>query len=251
MDTSIRDIDKKKFKKYAFRYSKERGETAARIRIPGGHIEYENLERIAKIAEKYGNGTIHVSLRQGVEVPGIPLEKMEDVKAELQPIIDSMNINQDNPGEGYSASGTRNVMACIGKRVCPFGCYDTTALAQRIEKAIFPHDLHVKVAMTGCSNDCAKVRMHDFGIIGMTEPQYNKGRCVNCGACVKWCQKRSVGALEVVNGKIKRDPKKCVGCGVCVAYCPTRAWSRSKEHYFRLTLLGRTGKRTLVSRRTT
>ncbi|MBQ6621394.1 MAG: sulfite reductase subunit C [Mogibacterium sp.] len=242
MDPKTRDINKKKFKKYAFRYSKVRGETASRIRVPGGHISVENMERVLGIAEKYGNGTIHLSIRQGIEVPGISLQDLEAVKAELQPIIESMNINQDNPGEGYSASGTRNVMACIGKRVCPFGCYDTTALAQRIEKEIFPHDLHVKVALTGCSNDCGKVRMHDFGIIGQTEPQYNKDRCVTCGACVKWCEKRSVGALSLVNDKVVRDPKKCIGCGVCVVYCPTRAWTRSKEHYFRLTLLGRTGK---------
>ena len=242
MDPKTRDINKKQFKKYAFRYSKERGETASRIRVPGGHITAENLERVAKIAEKYGNGTIHLSIRQGIEVPGISLQDLDAVKEDLQPIIDDMDINQENRGEGYSASGTRNVMACIGKRVCPFGCYDTTALAQRIEKAIFPHDLHVKVALTGCSNDCGKVRMHDFGIIGMTEPQYNKDRCVSCGACVKWCEKRSVGALSLVNEKVVRDPAKCVGCGVCVAYCPTRAWTRSKEHHLRLTLLGRTGK---------
>lgn len=242
MDTNVRDVNKKKFKKYAFRYSKNRGKIGSRVRVPGGHIRAEDMEKIIAIAEKYGNGTIHLTIRQGVEIPDIAIEDMEKVKAELQPIIESMNINQDNPGEGYSASGTRNIMACIGKRQCPFGNYDTTALAQRIENEIFPHDLHVKVALTGCSNDCCKVRMHDFGIIGMTEPQYNKDRCVSCGACVKWCQKRSVGALELVNGKVVRDTKKCVGCGVCVAYCPTRAWSRSKDEYFRLTLLGRTGK---------
>ena len=28
-----------------------------------------------------------------------------------------------------------------------------------------------------------------------------------------------------------------------LTYCPTRAWTRSEEHYFRLVLLGRTGKR--------
>ena len=30
-----------------------------------------------------------------------------------------------------------------------------------------------KIALTGCANDCIKARMHDFGIIGMTEPQYD------------------------------------------------------------------------------
>jgi anaerobic sulfite reductase subunit C len=76
----------------------------------------------------------------------------------------------------------------------------------------------------------------------MTEPQYDPDRCVGCEQCVKYCNKRSVGALKVVNGKIERDTNLCIGCGVCVTYCPTRAWTRSKEHYFRLVILGRTGK---------
>ena len=60
---------------------------------------------------------------------------------------------------------------------------------------------------------------------------------------MKYCSRRSVGALSVVNGKIVRDTNKCIGCGVCVNYCPTRAWTRSEEHYFRLELMGRTGKK--------
>ena len=69
-------------------------------------------------------------------------------------------------------------------------------IAFKIEKAVFPNDLHVKVALTGCPNDCAKVRMHDFGIMGMTKPEYRQDRCVSCGACVKACEKKSVGAPE-------------------------------------------------------
>jgi anaerobic sulfite reductase subunit C len=85
--------------------------------------------------------------------------------------------------------------------------------------------------------------MHDFGIIGMTEPQYEKERCVNCQACVKACQKKSVDALSVENYRIVRNTEKCVGCGECVINCPTRAWTRSPETYYRLVIMGRTGKR--------
>ena len=84
--------------------------------------------------------------------------------------------------------------------------------------------------------------MDDIGVIGMTEPQYDPDRCIGCEQCVKWCKKRSVGALSMLNGKVKRDEDLCIGCGVCVHYCPTRAWTRSKEHYFRVVLMGRTGK---------
>ena len=181
--------------------------------------------------------------RQGIEIPGIKLEDVDKVNAEVQEVIDALRINQPEKGKGYPSSGTRNVIACPGARLCPFGCYDTTAFAQKMENNIYPNDRHVKIAFTGCSNDCGKVRMADFGIIGMTEPQYNKDRCVACGACVDYCKRRSVGALQLVNGKVVRDTDKCIGCGVCVVYCPTRAWTRSREHYFRVVLLGRTGKK--------
>lgn len=237
------DINVGKLKKNAFRYSKVRGETASRIRIPGGVIDGDSLSKVVEIAEKYGKGVINITNRQGFEIPGIKLEDMDKVNAEVQPIIDALHINQNEPGTGYPSAGTRNIQACPGARLCPFGCYDTTAFAQRMEKHIFPNDRHVKIAFTGCSNDCAKTRFADFGFIGMTEPQYDPDRCVGCGQCVDFCRRRSVEALSLVKGKVVRDPKKCIGCGVCVVYCPTRAWTRSKEHYFRVVLLGRTGKR--------
>jgi sulfite reductase, subunit C len=237
------DINVKKLKKNAFRVSKVRGETASRIRMPGGYIDAESMKRISEIADKYGNGSIFITNRQGVEIPGIKITDMDAVNKEIQLIIDHEGTNQEKRDTGYAASGTRNVVACPGKRLCPYGNYDTTEFARKMEKQIFPNNLHFKVAFTGCSNDCAKVRMNDFGIMGMTEPQYNPDRCVTCEACVKGCKQKSVEALRVVNGKIERNTEKCIGCGVCITVCPTRAWTRSKEKYYRLVLLGRTGKK--------
>lgn len=238
-----RDINTKQMKRNAFRYSKVRGETASRIRVPGGVINAKSMAKIAAVAEEYGNGTIFMTNRQGIEIPGIKMEDMDAVNRAIQEIIDDSGVNQEERDKGYPASGTRNVVACPGARLCPFGCYDTTELARKMDKMIFPNHLHVKIAFTGCSNDCGKVRMDDFGIMGMTEPQYNKDRCVSCEQCIKYCKIRSVGALSLVNGKVVRDENKCIGCGVCVVYCPTRAWTRSKDHYFRVVLLGRTGKK--------
>ena len=237
------DINVKKLKKNAFRVSKVRGETASRVRMPGGYIDAESMKRISEIADKYGNGSIFITNRQGVEIPGIKITDMDAVNKEIQLIIDHEGTNQEKRDTGYAASGTRNVVACPGKRLCPYGNYDTTEFARKMEKQIFPNNLHFKVAFTGCSNDCAKVRMNDFGIMGMTEPQYNPDRCVTCEACVKGCKQKSVEALKVVNGKIERNTEKCIGCGVCITVCPTRAWTRSKEKYYRLVLLGRTGKK--------
>lgn len=237
------DVNTKKLKKNAFRVTKERGLTASRVRVPGGHLDAKYLSMIQEIAETYGDGSVHMTVRQGFEIPGIRYEDMDKVNELLQPIIEGLKINQPQPGKGYSSSGTRNISACVGNKVCPYACYDTSGFAFKIEKAIFPDDLHVKVALTGCPNDCAKVRMHDFGIMGMTEPQYRAERCVSCGACEKACKRKSVGALSMVNYRIQRNHEKCIGCGECVIQCPTRAWVRSEKKYYCLTLLGRTGKK--------
>lgn len=243
MDTNTMDINTKKLKKNAFRVTKERGMTASRVRVPGGLLKAEYLGLIQEIADKYGNGTVHLTTRQGFEIPGIDMEDISEVNIMLQPIIEGLEINQEVPGKGYTAAGTRNVSACIGNKVCPFGNYNTTNFAKKIEKAIFPNDLHFKIALTGCPNDCIKARMHDFGIIGMTEPQFDSSRCVSCGACIKACTKKSTGALHGENYRPVRDHSKCIGCGQCVISCPTGAWSRSKEKYYRLAIMGRTGKK--------
>ncbi len=237
------DVNTKKLKKNAFRVSKERGIGASRIRVPGGYLPAEVLGMVQEISQKYGNGVIHLTTRQGFEIEGIHYEDMDEINLMLQPIIENLGINQEHPGTGYPASGTRNVSACIGSNVCPFANYNTAELAKKIDKAIFPNDIHVKVALTGCSNDCAKARMHDFGIIGMTMPQYDPTRCVSCEACIKGCKSLSVNALNMENYKIVRDTNKCIGCGVCVTKCPTRAWTRSKKKYYKLSIMGRTGKK--------
>lgn len=236
------DINTKKLKKNAYRVTKVRGMTASRVRIPGGLVTAEILGKIQEIAQTYGNGQVHITTRQGFEILGIPFRDIDKVNALLQPIIEKLEINQAVPGTGYTAAGTRNVMACIGNKVCPFGNFNTTEMAKRIEKEVFPNDLHFKIAITGCANDCAKTRLHDFGIIGMTMPQYDPSRCVSCGACVRGCLRSSVGCLSAKNFRVKRNAEKCIGCGVCVNACPTGAWTRSKKKYYKLTLLGRTGK---------
>ncbi|WAW14505.1 sulfite reductase subunit C [Peptostreptococcus equinus] len=239
----IRDLNTKKTMKNAFRITKEKYMTSLRVRVPGGLIDPDSMMAISKIATEYGDGQIHITTRQGFEILGIPMEKMDEVNKLAQPLIDNLNINQAERGTGYDAAGTRNVTACIGNKVCPKAQYNTTAFAKRIEDNIFPNDQHVKVALTGCPNDCIKARMHDFGIIGMCLPEYDMDRCVACNACVKKCKKISADALKMENNKIVRDQKKCIGCGECVLNCPMSAWTRSPKKYYKLMIMGRTGKK--------
>ena len=88
------DINVKDLKKNAFRYSKVRGETASRIRITGGKINAKVMRQVAEIAEEYGDGTIFITNRQGIELLGIPMEKMDEVNQKLQP-----NGQSSSPGQ--------------------------------------------------------------------------------------------------------------------------------------------------------
>ena len=130
MNRNSMDTNTAKLKKYAFRVTKERGLTASRVRVPGGHLEANYLGVLQRIAENYGNGTVHITSRQGFEIPGIPFDKMDKVNAELQSIIEGLEINQEMENEGYPAAGTRNITTCIGNRVCPYAYNDTLSCVQ-------------------------------------------------------------------------------------------------------------------------
>ena len=240
------DVNTKSLIKNAYRVTRKRGLTALRIRVPGGHLPAKHLATIQHIADRYGNGTVHMTTRQGFEIPDIPMAEIDAVNREAAPILrdleQAIGVTVDDPEKGYPAAGTRNVCACIGNRVCQFANTDTTALAQKIESLIYPNHYHVKIAVSGCPNDCIKSRMQDLGILSLVHPVQHIDRCVGCLACVNACQSRSTGALSFVNYQVKRDPGRCIGCGECILSCPTLAWRRG-ENFYRLLVMGRTGRK--------
>lgn len=143
------DINTKKLKKNAFRITKERGLSASRVRVPGGFLKAEHLLHLHKIADEYGNGTLHLTTRQGFEIPGIPFKDIPKVNELLQPLLDGLDINHDKPNQGYPSAGTRNISACIGNRVCPFANVETSGLAKRIEKEVSLMIFTLKLRLQG------------------------------------------------------------------------------------------------------
>lgn len=241
------DMNINKLKLNCFRQSKVPGEFMLQMRVPGGLVKAKYLSTIQYIAETWGNGTFHLGMRQTLNAPGIKYESITEVNKYLEEYIKDIevemcNVNMDVTEVGYPTIGARNIMACIGNSHCIKANINTFELAKKIEKEIFPSHYHIKIAIAGCPNDCAKGHFNDFGILGVTKPIYLKDRCIGCGRCVKVCEHAATRVLKLVNNKIEKDSCCCVGCGECVEACPASAWVRPTKKLYRVLIGGRTGK---------
>jgi len=144
---------------------------SARVVTVGGRISSEQMRALAAIAEKYGTGTVTLTTRLSVEIPGIPFGKLDELEAAVRT-------------SGLSVGGTgprvRPVVACKGT-TCPCGLIDTFALAEAIHRRFYEgwRDVTLpgkfKIAVGGCPNNCVKPDLNDLGIVGKILPDGKRG----------------------------------------------------------------------------
>ena len=208
------DIDYASLKKGGFMRQKQKGYFSLRLQVVGGNLTAENIKTVSEVAEKYGKGYVHMTSRQGIEIPFIKFDDIEEVKAELA---------KGGVKPGVCGPRVRTVTACQGSEVCPSGCIDTYALAKELDEHYFGRELphKFKFGVTGCQNNCLKAEENDLGIKGGMVVTCNQDACIKCGVCVKACRE---GAISLTDDGIVLDAAKCNNCGRCVKACPTDAW---------------------------
>lgn len=142
-------------------------EYMVRVRVPFGGLSPAQLRTLAEIVREHGNGTAHVTTRQNVQLHWLKLEKMTDILWTLQ------NAGMTTLQTG--GNSVRTVAACPLAGVCPKEAFDVTPYAQALDdhylgnREVMALPRKVKMAFSGCAQDCAYAAIQDFGAIAQVQ----------------------------------------------------------------------------------
>lgn len=142
-------------------------------RIPGGEITPDKLIVLGEVAKQYDLYT-KITGGQRVDLFGATL-------SELPEIWEKLIAAGFETGHAYGKS-LRTVKSCVGSTWCRYGVQDSVGMAILLENRYkglrAPHK--VKMAVSGCTRECAEAQSKDFGVIA-TENGWNLYVCGNGG----------------------------------------------------------------------
>ena len=127
--------------------------------VPVGRITVERMHGLADIADRFGSGTIRLTVWQNLLISDIPDERMPEALAAIEAL-----------GLGHAAGPLRTgLVACTGNAGCKFAASNTKGhaamlvdwLEQRVEV-----DEPINIHLTGCHNSCAQHYIADIGLLG-------------------------------------------------------------------------------------
>ena len=130
-----------------------------RVKLVAGHITVEQLRGLADVVERYGNGAIHLTTRQGIEVHDLH-------RAQAEQVIDDLAACELR--YGGTGNRVRTIIACPGTR-CKHGLIDTQKIARLLDERLRDYEglaSKFKVAISGCPNGCTSPQATCIGIMG-------------------------------------------------------------------------------------
>lgn len=210
------EVDYGALKKGGFMRQVTKNRFSLRLRVAGGYLKSEHLKKVYEISEQYGQGYVHLTSRQSVEIPYIRLEDVEIVKQELATV---------GLQPGACGPRVRTVTACQGSTICTSGLIETTKLAQEFDELYCGRELpgKFKLGITGCRNNCLKAEENDLGVKGGVQPEWVQEKCSFCGLCQAVCPTKAI-AVNRADKELLFNESECIYCGKCIKSCSTDAW---------------------------
>jgi ferredoxin-nitrite reductase len=144
---------------------KQAGYSYLGVMLPVGRITAEQMRGIAEIAERFGSGTIRLTVWQNFLISDVADKDIGVCIGALQAL-----------GLGVEASAIRRgLVACTGNAGCKFSASNTKGHALKLAdylEARVPVDLPVNIHLTGCHHSCAQ---HYVGDIGLLAAKVDRG----------------------------------------------------------------------------
>ncbi len=145
----------------------QQGVHMMRIRIPGGVASTEQLDRVADLAERCADGTVHLTTRTNVELHGVPTTKLLEVMESLHEV--------GLTTRAACGHTIRNVLGCPAAGICSEEVLDTRPWVRETHDAVvrraaeyntrLPRRLNISFA--GCG-DCARhAQVNDVGFVAV------------------------------------------------------------------------------------
>lgn len=134
-----------------------------RVRFPAGAALPHQLRALADVARQYGNGVLHVTTRQDIQVHRVPLDAMHPALTAL--------LAAGLSTKGGGGNTVRNITACHDAGVCPREVFDVAPHAVAVTEFLLPDPLSFelprkfKIAFAGCDRDCVGVAVNDVGFL--------------------------------------------------------------------------------------
>lgn len=193
---------------------------------PGNFYKTSTFRKICEIAEKYGDGSLHVlTTNSNIEICGL----MDD---EAMKAV-TLALNAIGYDVGSAGDAMRNIPDCMGPALCEYALVDTPGLKHFMTKTYiddiqFPRfPFKIKTKMSACPNDCGKALLHgDIGIIGVFKdlPKVDDARLnewVDSGGDINWvCRHCPTNAMAWDEKILEIDPDSCVRCMYCINRVP-------------------------------
>jgi sulfite reductase (ferredoxin) len=142
---------------------RKEGAFMLRVRFPAGGVLPHQMRALAGVSRRYGNGVLHVTTRQDVQVHDVRLEGIHPALVELY--------DAGLSTKGGGGNTVRNITACYDAGVCAEEAFDVTPYSIALTESLLADPLSYrlprkyKIAFSGCAEDCAGATVSDVGFI--------------------------------------------------------------------------------------